>query len=433
MLKSIVVEDLFGYLSYSIDNLDENPVTFLIAKNGMGKTTLLSMIYGMGNNIYSIFRKTEYKTIEFSFIKDGEISSITFEKTTKGKVRWSTKVNEIESELYELPVGFHTQILVKDKVVWLEEHTEIVERARCGKHWTINGKGHWDPEEVLEELEDFIDENFTSEGELLSKEVIGEWDVSFISANRLHIYEDEGLENVVNIISKKMVSSMNDHVIQASELSKTFEHDFLIKLLNSSDDEEPTLESLKAKLEQINELEDKVKKYGLYPETQPIKLINEDLNSSQLKTLKTFLNDKEARIKPHAEFLKRLELFEELVNLSLAKKIIKPDKREGIIVERDGKEFNKRVPLKLDQLSSGEQHLIILAHNLIFSIPENSFVLIDEPELSMHLEWQSAFAGMLEEIGRLRKLRFLCATHSPSIIDSRISDIRNIKTNDKKV
>ena len=46
-------------------------------------------------------------------------------------------------------------------------------------------------------------------------------------------------------------------------------------------------------------------------------------------------------------------------------------------------------------------------------------ILIDEPELSLHVSWQINFIEDLERILRLRRLKVLIATHSPQIIHDR--------------
>lgn len=422
-LQKIEIDKMFGYLEYEIPKLDESVVTFIIAKNGMGKTTILRMLYGLSNNDYDVFRLTEYKDLKFTFCNGTSSNIINFYKTEKGEPRWKIIMDGVEGVEHELPKGFNALRTANEKVEWLEKHTEIVDKASCGKHWTVNGKGHFDANEVLEELEEYVKTELSTKGATLNIEFLDEWKVSFISANRLISYENKKPQEVVNIISGELSKSMTIHEVETVSFTKTFEHDFLQKLLNSSRNNAPTIDELKLRLDAINISEKKVQKYGLYPEVDPIE-IPKDLDTEQLKTLNTFLDDKAARLNPHLEFLKRLELFEELVNLSLAMKEIIPDKHEGIIVRRKG-----NVRLKLDQLSSGEQHLIIIAYKLVFGIPEHSYVLVDEPELSMHLEWQSAFATMLEKVSEIRELRFLCATHSPSIVDSRIAEVRDIKMN----
>ena len=45
-------------------------------------------------------------------------------------------------------------------------------------------------------------------------------------------------------------------------------------------------------------------------------------------------------------------------------------------------------------------------------------LLIDEPEISLHIEWQMTFIDELKEIVRLNNLQAVVATHSESILDA---------------
>ncbi|MEC4851793.1 MAG: AAA family ATPase, partial [Jaaginema sp. PMC 1079.18] len=71
------------------------------------------------------------------------------------------------------------------------------------------------------------------------------------------------------------------------------------------------------------------------------------------------------------------------------------------------------------ELSSGEQHELVLLYELLFKVEPNSLVLIDEPELSLHVGWQVQFLKDLQEIVKLANLDILMATHSPDIIQDR--------------
>ena len=79
--------------------------------------------------------------------------------------------------------------------------------------------------------------------------------------------------------------------------------------------------------------------------------------------------------------------------------------------------FDER-DLPLEMLSSGEQHELVLLTDLLFRA-DNSFILIDEPELSFHVAWQAAFLNDLEEIAKISQFQALLATHSPQIIGDR--------------
>jgi predicted ATP-binding protein involved in virulence len=56
----------------------------------------------------------------------------------------------------------------------------------------------------------------------------------------------------------------------------------------------------------------------------------------------------------------------------------------------------KQIPLT--RLSSGEQHELVLFYELLFKIQPNSLILIDEPEISLHISWLNKFIKDLEEV-----------------------------------
>ena len=76
----------------------------------------------------------------------------------------------------------------------------------------------------------------------------------------------------------------------------------------------------------------------------------------------------------------------------------------------------KKNKINLDALSSGEQHLIVLIGRLIFETSKESLVLIDEPEISFHPEWQEKFIEILNEIKTMNGFDVILATHSPILI-----------------
>jgi ABC-type cobalamin/Fe3+-siderophores transport system ATPase subunit len=64
------------------------------------------------------------------------------------------------------------------------------------------------------------------------------------------------------------------------------------------------------------------------------------------------------------------------------------------------------------QLSSGEKHLLVILLNAM-TADQNS-VIVDEPELSMHIDWQHA---LTETIARLNpRCQLILASHSPEIM-----------------
>lgn len=74
----------------------------------------------------------------------------------------------------------------------------------------------------------------------------------------------------------------------------------------------------------------------------------------------------------------------------------------------EGKEFD------ISELSSGEKQLFLRALSLKFLNVNNSIILIDEPEISLHPRWQRKIINVYENIGENNQI--IIATHSPHII-----------------
>lgn len=71
-------------------------------------------------------------------------------------------------------------------------------------------------------------------------------------------------------------------------------------------------------------------------------------------------------------------------------------------------------------LSSGERQLVVILTHLAFNpiARKANVMIIDEPELSLHIRWQEMFVDALETANK--DIQFILATHSPSIILDRL-------------
>lgn len=73
--------------------------------------------------------------------------------------------------------------------------------------------------------------------------------------------------------------------------------------------------------------------------------------------------------------------------------------------------------ITIDKLSSGEKQIFYRAGSLIqYGDKKDIIVLIDEPEISMHPEWQQKILVFYENINP--KAQFIFATHSPHIVSA---------------
>ncbi|MDR1404960.1 MAG: ATP-binding protein [Candidatus Methanoplasma sp.] len=77
---------------------------------------------------------------------------------------------------------------------------------------------------------------------------------------------------------------------------------------------------------------------------------------------------------------------------------------------------NKGTAVPIGKLSSGEKQILIMFYLLLFEAKHGSLVIIDEPEISLHVTWQQSLGKIFADIARLRDFRMIVATHSPQII-----------------
>lgn len=79
-------------------------------------------------------------------------------------------------------------------------------------------------------------------------------------------------------------------------------------------------------------------------------------------------------------------------------------------------EYDQKIDF--DILSTGEKNIIRIFFKLIFETRYGSFIILDEPEISLHIEWQSLLVKNIVKLASEYDLKVLMATHSPYIADN---------------
>ncbi|MCL1028881.1 AAA family ATPase [Serratia silvae] len=73
--------------------------------------------------------------------------------------------------------------------------------------------------------------------------------------------------------------------------------------------------------------------------------------------------------------------------------------------------------MSLRLASSGEQCILLSLLGIATNICNRSLILIDEPEISLHPEWQEKYISLLMRIfERYNSCLFVIATHSPQVV-----------------
>ena len=104
-------------------------------------------------------------------------------------------------------------------------------------------------------------------------------------------------------------------------------------------------------------------------------------------------------------------VFKDIVNETFLNKTVAISDSGKIVIS-----LNSGEAVQLSKLSSGEKQIIIIYYNLLFHCNPGSIVIIDEPEISLHVSWQQRLGRYFADICRIRGIQMIVATHSPQVI-----------------
>ncbi|MDE5758755.1 MAG: AAA family ATPase, partial [Allobaculum sp.] len=83
-------------------------------------------------------------------------------------------------------------------------------------------------------------------------------------------------------------------------------------------------------------------------------------------------------------------------------------------------DLKHRQPVSLEKLSSGEKQLISVLAKVYLELKNNVIILIDEPELSLSITWQEKLLPILSEANSCSQI--IAVTHSPFIFNNEFRD-----------
>lgn len=136
-------------------------------------------------------------------------------------------------------------------------------------------------------------------------------------------------------------------------------------------------------------------------------------SNEYLGVLDLYIEDALGKLPPFQTLHQKIDLFESILKEKvLAFKKVVIDSDNGFYFESlNGDVIDRNL------LSSGEQNQIVLLFNLIFDLVSQKVILIDEPEISLHVAWQQTFLDSLKKIQKINKYeKVIIATHSPQVI-----------------
>jgi len=417
-LARVRVQNLFGNIDLDIPfNLDAR-ITAIIAPNGMGKTVCLRLINALFRHQWSVFSSTDFAEIEFTFSDesrvvcrhldrdessdDGEPSVEFFSWTSKGQDRWAPK-NSNQTVPNIVRVEHYLPFLTRvGPSRWVHDHTrqsftlqELLdlygEQLPESVVASINPK----PSDILAELTDGID-------------------CHLIETQRLLILPDDRRSPTSTLaISRKaqtLKTIVSRELASYATLSQSLDRSFPRRVIQEGAVLPP--EDLKASLAQLDELRRQLMEAGILDTENDDAFSPPDaVDAAVAAVLSVYVSDTRRKLRSLSNILEKITLFKELIDERFRPKYISVDKDKGFTVTR-----GDDLVIPLDKLSSGEQHQLVLFFELLFELKENALILIDEPELSLHVGWQKKFIPDLKRIIELNHFDVLLATHSPQLI-----------------
>jgi predicted ATP-binding protein involved in virulence len=420
-LRKLIINGLFGHFNHVIKFKDEN-ITIVTAPNGYGKTICLKVIDSIFNRKLSFLCDLQFSSIEL-FTSNGTLEII--KNDTEGQHGTITLAHSDESESHEYSRQYELTSNKKLSMHGIDIHVPFLHRVGPREWEDHRTEETYSLEEVIENFSDYLPDEFTSKN-------YPQWYIEFSNSLNAHFVQDQRLIqrkvsgrgrklNFVDTIEKyasELAELIRDSGFQSSHVSQQLDTTFPVRLLTIDRSFKPKdASTLKEELQALQNKRADLSSFNLLSSEQhlPAMHVLEDIKDEDRKVLTLYVEDTYAKLKSYEDIYKKIELFSRILNNKrLSFKKIKIEAEKGFHFETEEKR-----PLKLTQLSSGEQHQVVLLYELIFKTQRNVLVLIDEPEISLHVAWQKEFLKDLEEIIEIQSMPVVIATHSPQIIDGK--------------
>ena len=429
-VKQITVNKLFGMFNHTIPLNQEERITIIHGPNGFGKTSILRLIDGLLGSNSSALRAIPFENFQLLF---DDLQELEVSKAIED-YRHSER-EEINGNKVSIRHSGHKEPYILPSMQDWDKHFPL---SAIEEYLPVRrvGQSRWITYETAEELS--INELIDRYGEMLPFRGIGErkepkWLLKLkeslsvrliqtqrlftLGGNRSRKLRHETVLPMVSVVteySKELADTIKVKLGEYATLSQSLDRSFPTRLLDEQHSKPLSDEELRDKLTNLEEKRASLTKVGLLDpaqdadfRTQPISEINERNKS----VLAVYVEDVERKLGVFNELAIKIEFFKTIVNERFLYKRMDIDKNGGIsFTTNDG------YLLSPNNLSSGEQHELVLFYNLLFKVTPNSLILIDEPEISLHVSWQEQFLRDIQKVAQLSEFDVLLATHSPEII-----------------
>lgn len=434
-LVEIEVEGLLGRFDHLIEFPEDWEFVIVHGPNGIGKTKILELTSAVFASRFARVLSIPFSTARFVF-SDG--SSLRLDREGRqlspapsGETSATDRVLSIELSAPSVPSVQHT--------VWLRSDSEFsarmvrdlerrlpVERAGPDEWFDHRFGDRVSTGEIVERYSDDLPQwSSPAEQEEVPaalQEFLGEFKVHLIETQRLLMSatETRGLDVRRSInsrstvrqysqdLARRIAAALAENSRRSQNLDKSFPRRVLF------DESPPQVSEAEIRERYLKQLSMRsgLARIGVLDKSPELDLPDRELEDWEERVLWVYLEDTDEKLKTFDWLSRRITLLQEILNSRLQFKKLNIDLDRGFVFTTD-----EGADLSASMLSSGEQHELVLFYGLLFNSDEGTLVLIDEPEISLHVAWQREFLNDIRRVADLASLRFIVATHSPQIVD----------------
>ena len=414
-IKQISVSGLFGIFDHVIPLNMEERITIIHSLNGFGKTSILRMLNGLFNSQYSVFRDIPFNKFRVEFNNGSYVEVVKNCPIEKAK-----KSEEISFDFYEPNLDKETFIL-SDTSEFLAPIDTLDDMIQFQRLLKIKFEEEPDERMLSERLKNNIHVRLIESQRLLN-----------VVSNHSSKLDSEAspMLPTVSAYSEEIAHIIQFKLAEYGATSQSLDRTFPARVVQQNQSSGLEDEELRLQLDKLEENRSRLVELGLLDKdnNSDFQIQSQDhIDPSTINVLSVYAQDIEKKLSVFSEIANKIELLRKIINSKFAYsyKEMNFNKKKGFVFKTLSTSGTDNISPK--DLSSGEQHELVLFYELLFKVEPNSLVLIDEPELSLHVAWQAQFLRDLQEIIKLTDLDVLLATHSPDIIQDRWDLTKQLK------
>lgn len=432
-VNQISITGLYGMFDHSVSLHLADRITIIHGPNGFGKTALLKLTHAVFETNFDALRTTYFKEFLVEFEEEAvllitrQVSPkfeheirLTFKFTQKGKKPQVKSIDYGDARsTHQVVFPFDAPLRVDRSSGELtdirEELMEYEEMQRTYREYQLLTRRMTSRRSIEEKaVSAWI------------KQLTGDVSISYIAAQRLlapnkadnGATRDIKMVEVVGLYAKRLAALIQGKLAEYAALSQRLDRTFPSRVITFDATKSISIEELRAKLLALEERRQRLMSAGILDDDTPLPVQRQQNLEPVRGVLSVYVQDVERKLSVFDDILRRLELFKKIIDDHFSYKSLTISRDKGfVLLSTYGQERGRE--LVPSGLSSGEQHQLVLLYELLFNVKPGSFILIDEPELSLHVAWQIQFLRDVQAISEVTQADFLIATHSPQIINDR--------------